>query len=490
MSSVRGLRVVLLAPAGSVHTRRWAAALAGAGHRVVVASWRPGHAGPVIGAPVDVRVAAASRRLTALRAPAAVLWLRRLIAEVRPDVVHVHSIGVHGLLSLALPHGPARVVTPWGSELRAARHSRVRAALARLALRRADLVMPTSAEAAREVARRAPAARITLLSWGVAAELIAARASICPGAARTALRIPSGASVVLSVRSCAASYRTWEIVSAFTRAAADRDDLFLVLLAGHRPERASPRRAADGYLRRIAAACARTKRILIVDRPLSSRQTFELMCASDAAVSVPTGDQRSSSVLEAALAGCHLLLSDIAPYRELVGDGLVADLMAEPIVASLAARLRQASRDPASQHANREFVLAREHGADKLAELELIYRKLSNRCPLQNGTAQKGRTNVRRPGQPVPHPVCVHRQPLPLRDRRTAHPPRARHPPGRRRGRVPCGERGDPRGRRVADASGYRAGPDERRGRRRRVRQPPAHCSGCRRRRPDTHRGT
>ena len=37
-------------------------------------------------------------------------------------------------------------------------------------------------------------------------------------------------------------------------------------------------------------------------------------------MSVPAGDQRSSSVLEAALAGCRLLLSDIPPYRELVRE--------------------------------------------------------------------------------------------------------------------------------------------------------------------------
>jgi len=347
----------------------------------------PSPLGAPLGAPLATPFAAPFAVPFAV--PFAALWLRRLIAEVRPDVVHVHSLGAHGLLSLALPPGPARVVTPWGSELRAARRSPTRAALARLALRRADLVMPTSAEVASEVANRVPAARIRLLSWGVAAELIAALPSICPAAVRAALRIPADASVVLSVRSCAGTYRTLEIVSAFVRAATDREDLFLVLLAGNRPERRSARRAADSYLRRVAdAARAVTNRILLVDRTLSPRRTFELMCASDTAVSVPTGDQRSSSVLEAALAGCSLLLSDIAPYREMVSDGLVADLMPEPIVASLATRLRHTSRDPTGQRANREFILAHEHGTDKLAELELIYRQLSNRTQLQEGTAQ------------------------------------------------------------------------------------------------------
>jgi glycosyltransferase involved in cell wall biosynthesis len=100
------------------------------------------------------------------------------------------------------------------------------------------------------------------------------------------------------------------------------------------------------------------------------------MCAADVAVSVPAGDQRSSSVLEAALAGCRLLLSDIAPYREMVRDGLTADLLAEPVSHSLADALRQVRPDKAGQLANAEFIRVHEHGADKAAALAQIYREL------------------------------------------------------------------------------------------------------------------
>src|SRR5438552_4306506 len=61
------LSVMLLAPASSLHTRRWAGALAGAGHRVVVASWQPGPPLPA----GELRVAPCARRA----APAARLPL-------------------------------------------------------------------------------------------------------------------------------------------------------------------------------------------------------------------------------------------------------------------------------------------------------------------------------------------------------------------------------------------------------------------------------
>jgi glycosyltransferase involved in cell wall biosynthesis len=367
--------VLLLAPAGSLHTRRWVAALARAGHRVVVASWQPAEPLPA----GELRVAP-TRAIAGIRLPLARTWLRRLIREVQPDLVHVHSLGVHGLLALALPPGPPRVVTPWGSELRAARRSAAKAAVIRLAVSRADLVLPTSAEVAAEMMDRyaVPAARTRVLSWGVADELIAALSSVRPAAVRAAYGIPAGATMVLSIRSTSATYRTREVASAFAQAASVRRDLFLVVLGGHQPSSAAARRAGKAYLADIgSAAGAAADRMVIIDRTLGQREAFELMCAADVAVSVPAADQRSSSVLEAALAGCRLLLSDIAPYREMVGDGLAADLLAEPVAGSLADALRRVRPDEAAGLANSGFILAHERGADKVAALVGIYRELA-----------------------------------------------------------------------------------------------------------------
>lgn len=375
MADRSALTVVLLAPGESLHTSRWAAALAGAGHRIIVASWRscPGIAA------VDLRIAPASGAPPACRMPLAIAWLRRLIGDVRPDLVHVHSVGVHGLLALALPDGPARVVTPWGSDLRAARRSAVRASVARLALNRADLVLPTSAEVAGEVNSRyrVSAERIKVLSWGVSEELIAALPEVCPGDVRSAFGIPSGATVVLSVRSTSATYRIQEVMSAFARAARDRPDLFLIVLGGYCPRPAAARRARDAYADRVRAAAGPVAdRVLIVEHPLTPRQVFELMCAADLAVSIPPADQRSSSVLEAALAGCCLLLSDIAPYREMVSEGLAAQLLTEPIGDTLADALLHARADETTRRTNRDFVWAHERGRDKVAALEQTYGRL------------------------------------------------------------------------------------------------------------------
>jgi glycosyltransferase involved in cell wall biosynthesis len=372
------LTILVLGPASSVHIERWSSMLANHGFRVIVASWQPG----LTLADADVRIAPAVGASPVRRVPLAVVWLRRMIRDVHPDIVHVHSLGVHGALALAIPRGAAQVVTPWGSELRAARSSVVRASVVRRAVRRAGLVLPTSPSVAAEMIDRyaVSPARVRVFSWGVDEALIAAHPS--PGKVRASLGIPAGATVVLSVRSAAAAYRTLKIVSAFARAAADRPDLFLVVLGGHRPDRESTQRAKDDYLDRVRdAASAIRDRCVILEDPLTPKETFEVMCASDIAVSIPAGDQRSSSVLEAALAGCRLLLADIAPYREMISDGLSADLLSEPVTSSLMEHLRRVTANESMSRSNRQFILTKENGAVKSCELDRIYRNLALKIP-------------------------------------------------------------------------------------------------------------
>jgi len=310
----------------------------------------------------------------------AVFWLRKLIRDVHPDVVHVLSLGTYGLLSLALPKGPARVLNPYGGELRAARRSPARAAVLRLALRRGDMVLPVSEELRAEIVTRyaIPAERVQVLSWGVAEDLIAAQPLISPKAVRSSFGIPHDATVVLSVRTISATYRTLDIVSAFAHAVADRPDLFLVLLVGARVDRESAVRDQEAYFDRVREAARQVAdRVLIIERTLSREQTFDLMCASDIVVSIPPEDQHSFSVLEAALAGPRILLSNIPPNQQMTSDGMTADLLGEPIARTLAQKLREVSVDELTQRRNRDYILSREHGGKKLAEHEQIFRWLS-----------------------------------------------------------------------------------------------------------------
>ncbi|WP_149180122.1 glycosyltransferase family 4 protein [Streptomyces sp. TRM49041] len=373
------LRVVLLASATSAHTRRWARDLAMRGHEVTVCSWHE----PGLGPEGWRSTSAPAGACLPLRVVRAGHWLRREMRRARPDVIHVHSLGAHGALSFLLSARPAvpLVITPWGSELRAADRHPGRALVARLALQRAARVVPTSREVAELVASRYRVlrSRITVLSWGVPDVLLDGGNDADPRSTRAKYGIPADATVVLSVRSTSEVYRTREILAAFTRAARVGPDLFLVLPAGHRPAHAAARRAQQEYLALLRArAQDLAGRVVVIDQPLGQAEMFSLMRASDAAISVPQADQRSSSVLEAAAAGCRLLLSDIAPYRELVAEGLLADLLPDPLVGSLADALSNTGPlDAGDRLSNRQLISQTERGSLKVAELERLYRDVA-----------------------------------------------------------------------------------------------------------------
>lgn len=379
------LRLLLLAPATSAHTRRWADALAALGHTVTVCSWHD--PGPDRAAtPWRLSSAPAAGAWWPWRVLRATRWLRREARRTRPDVIHVHSLGVHGALSLALPtRTTPLLVTPWGSELRAADHHPGRALVARLALHRAAQVLPTSREVATKVANRyrITPSRITVLSWGVPDILLDSSEGTDPRQTRASFGITADATVVLSIRSTSQVYRTQEILNAFAHAAQERPDLHLVLLAGHRPAQPGPARAQQHYQATLRSGTAHlADRVTVIDRLLGQDELFALMRVSEIAVSVPHADQRSSSVLEAAAAGCRLLLADIPPYRELVADGLHADLLPDPLPTTLADALTAATPLPRAQClANRELISRAERASVQITQLEHLYRDMARLRP-------------------------------------------------------------------------------------------------------------
>lgn len=330
------MRIMLVGPARSIHVRRWGEFLAGRGHEVIIVSEH---------AP-DLPLAATSLTLPGKRLPRALRyllgapWLRWQVHRLRPDVIHVQSAGSNAALVALLP-GRHLVVTPWGSEVRHLA-SRARGRIVRSVLRRAALVLTTS-EHMRRVMSRAGVRpdRVRAVSWGIDPELFVPLEGRHRAEERARWNLPPPPTrVIVAHRSIGPVYRTLEIVRAFRSAAREAPDLCLVLLRGWEPD---DRRARD-LQRRYRERVYRLVReepgleVVLFDRPLAPPEVASLLSAADAAISVPTFDQRSSSVLEAIASGVRVLASNIEPYRELVAQGANLELLDEP----LEPRLRQA----------------------------------------------------------------------------------------------------------------------------------------------------
>src|SRR5215831_15871596 len=142
------MRIRLLADAGSVHTQRWAAALAGRGHTITVLSLRPG---AISG--VEVIDLSPPRWLSKLGYLAVWNAVRDRLTDVRPDVLHAHYATSYGLLGALAGFRPF-IVSAWGADVfDFPRRSPLNAALLRFNLGRAHVIACTSLFMKAEVER-------------------------------------------------------------------------------------------------------------------------------------------------------------------------------------------------------------------------------------------------------------------------------------------------------------------------------------------------
>lgn len=133
---MKHLRLCFLANAASVHSYRWVTYFADRGHAV---DWLS-HAALPFPHHHSVhfhRLPAAGGR--AGQVVAGAFTVRRLLRDIRPDVLHVHYAGVNGVIGWLSGFHPL-VLTAWGSDLLMAGRRTLVGTLVQSSLRDADLV--------------------------------------------------------------------------------------------------------------------------------------------------------------------------------------------------------------------------------------------------------------------------------------------------------------------------------------------------------------
>lgn len=293
------MRLVFVAHPNSIHTRRWTAWFARAGHDVTVldpvgVEVEPGLEGVIV------------RRVAPGRAPA---WIgrrramRRALADLRPDVVHAHYLARFGW-SAALAGVHPLVVTPWGSDLLQVRGRQLRTRLwNRFTLRRADLVT-VSSEGMRlaAIAAGAHPDRIRMVHHGVET----ARFTPGPPDPAFAARVSAnGAPVILSPRTIRPLYRhdvVLEAVAVLARRTGSRPVLVVSALEADAATLADLRRRAD------VLGIGDRLRVLDAVAPADLPDLYRL---ADVVVSVPETDSFAVTLLEAMACERPLVASDV-----------------------------------------------------------------------------------------------------------------------------------------------------------------------------------
>ena len=133
------MKLCFLAGADSTHSVRWIRYFADKGHEVHWISLTPLTEGDVGNAKLYLIGRLPVRKLYPVSLLFCAIYVKRLIAKIKPDILHAHYAGINGVMGALSGFHPF-VLTAWGSDVLIAAKSRIKGPLVKFALGKADLV--------------------------------------------------------------------------------------------------------------------------------------------------------------------------------------------------------------------------------------------------------------------------------------------------------------------------------------------------------------
>jgi len=349
------MRVCYLADAPYIHTRRWVQHFAARGWEAHVISFRPAD---IPGA--RVHYIGGLERIGKARYLAQAPRVRRLVRDLRPDLVHALHLTSYGFLA-AIAGARPNLVSVWGTDiLEAPGLSPFHLAITRFALARADAVTATGLHLAQETLRYLPQERpVTVVPYGVDVLLFS------PGADGR----QAGPLVIGSVGRLAPEKGLHYLLEAARRLVADGVDLRIVL-AGDGPERTRLERAATDALAGRVQFLGETphERVPAVLRQL------------DIFVMPSTWEGFGVAAVEAAACGLPVVASAVHGIPDVVVHGETGLLVPPRDAGALAAAIRRLADDGALRRrmgaAGRAFAAAYYRWEANAAQMERLYGDL------------------------------------------------------------------------------------------------------------------
>ena len=298
-------RLLMLGTVNHPHVEDLALAMASRGFDVIVGGDSLAELPPSVLSRSGIELRAAPRlpRRSPIGVGAHVRWIRRLLREFRPDVVHAHWLCGFGAFA-ALAGAKPLVAMAWGSDVLRARP--MQSVANRIALRRSAVAMADSrALIDRLIALGADPHRCELMSWGVDLRMFRLAGADERVSLRRELGLDDGP-VVLGPRSLAPVYNPRTIIEAWADVASENDAVQLVL-------------------KHMGTAGDDLGELPFRDRvQVVGHVDYHRMAAyyrvADVCVSIASSDSLPRSVVEAMACGAPCVLSDLPWVHEQVSD--------------------------------------------------------------------------------------------------------------------------------------------------------------------------
>lgn len=363
------LRLCFVGPCDSVTFRRWVEWFAARGHTVTALTVEPADPAPASFRQVNLASSVPWRKVGRL---ISAVRLRRAVARLRPDLVHVHYARGLAWGLVPTPFHPL-VITPWGSDVleeQGAFREWYSRALTRRLLASADLVTVHSAYLEGRVRALVPAgAPVARIGWGV--DLARFRPGLDTRDLRVRWGIRLSDRVILSPRLVQPFYRHDLVIRALARAIEKIPQSLLVILEDR------PDRQYVTELHRLAKEEGVEGRVKFVPAvPYADMPRWYNL--AEVVVMVPRSDGMPNTLLEAMACGAVPVLGRLPQYDEVVRhgeNGWLADPDPDGLAEALIEALGSARTSIAER--NRALVAAVADQDKEMARMERHYRELA-----------------------------------------------------------------------------------------------------------------
>ncbi len=364
------LRIALVGPGRSIHTKRWARRLADRGHEVHLFTEAPE---PVPGVEVHDILGRGIPGGVGLRKLWRRRYLRRRLDELRPDAVHAHFLFPYGEWAWRTGRRPL-LHQAWGSDvLVIPERSADRRRWAERLMRDADAVTVNSLVLRDAVLKLgAPPDRVHEIGWGVDTQRFSGRRdrSVVDGLGL------AGRPVVASPRLHKEIYNLDVLMDAVPLVQREVPEAAFLFMA-------------DGP--GTEALRAQAERLGVADAVRFARFDEGALPAAFAgcelSVSIPSSDSgRPSSLLEAMASALPVVVSDLPGIRELIDQDEGAEIVPLRDVEATAAAIARLLSDPGLRARmgarNRDVVRERADAARETDRCIDLYRRLSGKRPV------------------------------------------------------------------------------------------------------------
>ena len=347
------MRVVYLADAPYIHTRRWVQHFARLGWEAHVVSFRPAE---IEGATVHYvdgfEAAGKARYLVHARR------VGRLIRSLQPDVLHALHLTSYGFLAGLSGFQPS-IVSVWGTDvLEAPSLTPMHRWITRQALARAGAVTATGLRLAEVTLPHMPAGKpVSVIPYGVDLERF-----------RPVPRERNGSVTIGAVSRLSPEKGFGHLLRAVALVR-DRGVALEVILAGDGPSRAS--------LERLAADLGLRERVAFAGE-VAHEDVPAVLARLDVAAMPSTWEGFGVSAIEASAMELPVVASDIHGIPDVVLDGETGILVPPASPAALADAIERLARDAplrrAMGAAGRSFVERNYDWRDNAALMEQLYQ--------------------------------------------------------------------------------------------------------------------